>query len=111
LDNLLFIANYEAILKERKIKKGDFYAACSITDAAVSQWRKNKNHPAMKTINRIAEYLNVSVYSLIGEDTKKEPVPISENELDLRLVELLTSLTPDEMRQVDAFVQGLLASR
>ena len=45
------------------------------------------------------------------EDVKKESAPISENELDLRLIEMLTSLTPDEMRQVDAFVQGLLAAR
>ena len=64
-----------------------------------------------KNLLAVANYFGVSVDYLTGNETKKEPVPISENELDLRLIELLTSLTPDEMRQVDAFVQGLLAAR
>ena len=64
------------------------------------------------TLSKIASYFGISIDYLHGnEDIKKEPVPISENELDLRLIEMLTSLTPDEMRQVDAFVQGLLAAR
>lgn len=63
------------------------------------------------TLAKLAPYFNVSMDYLLGIETKKEPVPISENELDLRLIEMLTSLTPDEMRQVDAFVQGLLAAR
>lgn len=87
MDNLLFIANYEAILRERKIKKGDFYAACSITDAAVSQWRKNKNNPAMTTIKRIADFLDVPVYVLMGEETKKEPAT-NGDELDETTKEL-----------------------
>ena len=107
MDNLLFIANYEAILRERKIKKGDFYAACSITDAAVSQWRKNKNHPAMKTINRIAEYLDVPVYSLIGEETKKEPATLASDKLPVEFY----SLSESEQKQVKDYISFLLSQR
>ena len=76
-----------------------FYKDCKITDAAVSQWRKNKNKPAMTTITRIAEYLNVSPeYLLIGEETKKEPTSISESELkysDIDLLEAFKRADPD----------------
>jgi transcriptional regulator with XRE-family HTH domain len=79
--------------------------------SSVTQWKKGST-PRPAALRKIADFFGVSVDDfLMGEETKKEPVPISENELDLRLIELLTALTPDEMRQVDAFVQGLLASR
>lgn len=42
---------------------------------------------------------------------KKAPTETSERELDMSLIKRLVQLTPDEMEKVDAFVQGLLASR
>lgn len=45
------------------------------------------------------------------QGTKKAPTETSERELDMSLIKRLVQLTPDEMEKVDAFVQGLLASR
>lgn len=42
---------------------------------------------------------------------KKALTKTSERELDMSLIKRLVQLTPDEMEKVDAFVQGLLASR
>lgn len=71
MDTLAFISRYEAILKDRKIPKMQFYRDCDITDAAVSQWRKGKTKPAMTTISKIAEYLGVTAeYLLTGEGQK-----------------------------------------
>lgn len=36
---------------------------------------------------------------------------VSSPSLDADLIQRLTSLTPEEQQKVDAFVQGLLASR
>ncbi len=78
LDNLSFIARYEAILKAKKIPKGVFYQDCGITDAAVSQWRKGKTAPSMKSIDRIAEYLSVTAEYLLTGLGEKEKAPTSE---------------------------------
>lgn len=76
MDTLDFISRYEAILRDKKIPKMKFYKDCEISDAAVSQWRKKKTKPAMTTISRIAEYLNVSVGHLMGtEQNEKSPAP------------------------------------
>ena len=76
MDTLAFISRYEAILKEKKILKMQFYKDCGITDAAVSQWRTKKTKPAMTTISRIADYLGVSVGYLLGSEQKeKTPTP------------------------------------
>lgn len=48
----------------------------------------------------------------IGADNNKKTSPLpSENELDAELISRLMQLTPEEEKQADAFVQGLLASR
>ena len=60
MDNLAFISRYEAILREKQISKGALYTACGISDAAVSQWRKGKTAPSMKSIGRIADFLGVT---------------------------------------------------
>lgn len=78
MDALAFISRYEAILKARKIPKMQFYKDCSISDAAVSQWRKGKTKPAMTTINRISDYLGISVSYLLGGATTEDGVIFSD---------------------------------
>lgn len=74
MDNLAFISRYEAILREKQISKGTLYEACGISDAAVSQWRKGKTAPSMKSIGRIADFLGVTPeYLLTGVETENAP--------------------------------------
>ena len=75
-------------------------------------------------IAKLAEVFDVSPTWLITETiptgkpkiglqhfagVKKEPIP--EDKLDLELLKRLMMLTPEELQKVDAFVQGILASR
>lgn len=85
-------------------------------------------------IDEIAKVLNVRPSWLLGYDTpmvsidpkkhkvkiglqhfagpkENEPVTLSHDELDMELIKRLMQLTPEELQKVDAFVQGLLASR
>ena len=98
-----FMERYEKILKERNIPKKDFYAACGFTDAAASQWRHRKNAPSMKTIERIAEYLNVSTeYLLTGwQEENKTPAPGEGsgqaqpmNDMERHLIQIARDLDP-----------------
>lgn len=88
----------------------------------ISQWNINYTKSYTKYIPQIAAYFHVSTDYLLGntddptppveaERAKKALTEISERELDMSLIKRLVQLTPDEMEKVDAFVQGLLASR
>lgn len=69
--------------------------------------------PKLPALMSIASALNTSVDYLVygkSQENEKKPAPIG-NELDAELLKKLMSLTPDEIAKVDAFVQGLLASR
>ena len=103
-----------------------------LSKPTVNRW-KNGSTPTDATAMRIAEYFGVSIQELTGEGTlgdiayevcrdqglvdspfekeKKSPADNSEELLNNEIIERIISLTPAELEKVDAFVQGLLASR
>ena len=60
-------------------------------------------------IQKIAEALDVYPVDLVVWEEEK-PV-LNEDELDDELIRRLMLLTPEEIEKVDAFVQGILATR
>ena len=104
----------------------------NISKSIISRWKKGGG-AADATAMKIAEYFGISVQELTGEadlgdllyetardeeliespfkEKEKPSAEISEELLDKRIIERLISLTPEELQKVDAFVQGLLASR
>lgn len=102
----------------------------------VSEWKRNSNLPSPEEAVYICILLQTTPDEILlhegetEEETakcqkdialvrdlldqhgaKKAPTETSERELDMSLIKRLVQLTPDEMEKVDAFVQGLLASR
>lgn len=85
----------------------------SLTDLKMGR----KQSLSATTLLKISTYLDVSVGYLLGtEDSPgvKKDAPTGnadERDLDASLVRRLVQLTPEEKEKVDAFVQGILASR
>lgn len=105
----------------KKGKNGaDLSRALGLSNSIYSQWNTRKTKPSNARLPAIAEYLGVSVEDIMPDDVaapvasegaKKALTKTGERELDMSLIKRLVQLTPDEMEKVDAFVQGLLASR
>lgn len=89
-------------------------AAIGVTESTYCGYETGKRSPDPRKISALAKVFDVSGDFLLDtgfEETKKEPAPETGNELDEDLVQRLMRLTPEELSKVDAFVQGLLASR
>lgn len=94
-----------------------------IPRSTVADWKSGKSKSYRRYLHEIAEIYNVSVEWLRGETDEKTPqellfgnsktplVYVDEEALNAELISRLISLTPEEQKQVDAFVQGLLANR
>lgn len=78
---------------------------------------KNGKKTSLHRVELLATYLGVNASQLLGEPEpdKKEKGPESisaiEAARDETLINLLTQLSPEEFSRVDAFVQGMIASR
>lgn len=88
----------------------DVAALLGIDRTTYAKYESGASEPNYETLLKLAEIFGVSTDYILGRDEKK-PAPISESELDAELIERLCNLTPEEKAKVDAFVQGLLASR
>ena len=94
----------------KKMLQKDVAALLGIDRTPYVKYESGSSEPNYETLLKLAEIFGVSTDYILGRDEKK-PAPISESELDAELIERLCNLTPEEKAKVDAFVQGLLASR
>lgn len=106
----MFFAVYSKLCVEEGKSPNGVAKLLGFPSSSVTQWKKGST-PRPAALQKIAEYFNVSVAFLLGSEQKEKPIANSDEQLDAELIMRLCQLTPDEIQKVDAFVQGLLASR
>ena len=77
----------------------------------VSMWINGSSTSDNGKLHEISAKYGVSVEWLRGETDEKEKPALKESELDSELINRLCQLSKEELEKVDAFVQGILASR
>lgn len=109
MDREILVKNIKIFCEKKGIKPT---AACRESGAGrsfMSNLEGNGSIPSVEKIQLLANYLGVTTSELLGEEPRIADIP--ESELNEPLISKLVSLTPEEMEKVDAFVQGLIASR
>lgn len=104
----VFYYNYVNLCNKRGISPSAAAEDMGFKRSVVTRWSKG-TQPRTATLQKIATYFDVSVDTLT--DTKEPATQTGDGSLDEELIARLLLLTPEEQKQVDAFVQGLLASR
>jgi transcriptional regulator with XRE-family HTH domain len=114
-----FAQNFCFCMEQRGYSAYRLAKILGVSNQGVLNWLDGGNVPHKKTRQKIAEHFGITLAELDGnelpvlppEGAKKALTKTGERELDMSLIKRLVQLTPDEMEKVDAFVQGLLASR
>lgn len=90
-----------------------FAKVLNINNSTLCQYENGDRVPSDDIKIRIADHFGVSLDYLLGRTDQKDmpPTVIDEGRLDAELIERLALLTPEEQSKVDAFVQGMIASR
>ena len=129
------------LIDERYQEQRDFAEEIGVSASIVSEWRRRKSASFHKRLPQIAEVLGTTVeYLVTGQDstapiihwlntprkivgtdgntgnlrqqvTENNLSSLSADEIDRILREALGGLTPEELIQVRAFSQGLVAAR
>lgn len=60
MSGLEIVEKIEAVLKEKGMKKGEFYSLCEVSSASLSQWRLGRHLPEHSTLMRINERLGTN---------------------------------------------------
>ena len=104
----IFAKNLKRIMEQNGKSRVDVCSDLGFSYYTFSDWINAKKYPRIDKIEMLALYFGVLKSDLIEE---KPSADNSEELLDNEIIERLISLTPAELEKVDAFVQGLLASR
>lgn len=114
------IEKINALLLQQGKTGAEMSRDLGLSNSAYSLWNTGSTNPSKKNLKRIADYFGVNVTDVVDdlEPGKEKPATISDGQekneeelLDIELMHRLTMLSPDELSRVDAFVQGILASR
>lgn len=112
MNNSQELANLiKSIAKAKKIPIGKMLSECGLSVNTLSSMQSGGYYPRLEAVAKIAEYLDCSIDYLLGKTTNPSIVSDEEVALNSELISRLVLLSPEELMKVDAFVQGLLASR
>ena len=101
----------KSLRKKKGMSQAQIAIKLGITQGAVSQWEKGITQPGADQLLALSKLFGVSVFELKGIDEPKEQKePATAGGLDDRLVEMLVSLSPDQVQRVQDFVAGMKAS-
>lgn len=116
-------------LRELRLENGyksqqDLAKVLFVNQTAVSQWERGITIPTAQTLIKLSKMYGVSIDYILGtsnerllpdDEPKEKPLTNTDEgqmeALDAEIIGRLVSLTPEEMGKVDAFVQGMIASR
>ena len=105
-----------ALRKKHNWKQKEVADMLGIHVTTYTKYETGKSSPNRDMLIKLAEVFGVSIDYLLevtSNANKKEmpPTAIDEGQLDAEIIGRLVSLTPEELGKVDAFVQGMIASR
>ena len=104
-----FVESLERILKEKNISKKQMLSDLNLAINSFVNWKKRGNTPNGETLSKIAEYLNVSISDLLGEEketslTVKGDGGIIENVLNT----IVSHLDENQQQDVLKYAEKLL---
>ncbi len=90
---------------DRKITQNELACMLGITQQAVARWENGKSEPDAANLNWLANYYQVSVDYLLGNDTTKRTPPLSIEQKNL--LRDFESLTADGRNMIIGMLNSL----
>lgn len=60
------------IIKEKAYKKADLARLLNINTSVIATWEKRGTNPPAEYLTRICDFLNISIYELLGVENKNK---------------------------------------
>lgn len=106
---LKFAQNLKNIMQKRKKTQSDLVKDLSFRQATVSDWLNGKKYPRMDKVEKLANYLGVSINELLMQSVSEPPVPtIQLTDQEKSMIKKYRQLNADGKLVIDNQIDFLL---
>ena len=99
---LKFAQNLKNIMQKRNKTQSDLVKDLSFRQATVSDWLNGKKYPRMDKVEKLANYLGVSINELLMQSVSEPPVPtIQLTAQEKSMIKKYRQLNADGKSRVD----------
>lgn len=96
---------FEQLCQKHNLTSYKVSKMANVTQTALSNWKNGKSEPSAKTLQKLADFFNVSVdYLLTGEEPKQEPSLLTRR--DKKQIEEILSDTESLLKQDGLMFDG-----
>ncbi len=97
---MLFIERLSELLKEKGVTANKMSKDLGLGNAAFSNWKARGTLPNGETLEKIADYFNVSTDYLLGRETPE----VDRSAAMLQNANVLDELPPEALEDIDEFI-------
>lgn len=106
---LKFAQNLKIIMQKRNKTQSDLVKDLSFRQATVSDWLNGKKYPRMDKVEKLANYLGVSINELLMQSVSEPPVPaIQLTDQEKSLIKKYRQLNADGKLVIDNQIDFML---
>lgn len=106
---LKFAQNLKNIMQKRNKTQSDLVKDLSFRQATVSDWLNGKKYPRMDKVEKLANYLGVSINELLMQSVSEPPVPALElTDQEKTMIKKYRQLNADGKLVIDNQIDFLL---
>ena len=99
---LKFAQNLKIIMQKRNKTQSDLVKDLSFRQATVSDWLNGKKYPRMDKVEKLANYLGVSINELLMQSVSEPPIPeIQLTDQEKSMIKKYRQLNTDGKNRVD----------
>lgn len=99
---LKFAQNLKNIMQKRNKTQSDLVKDLSFRQATVSDWLNGKKYPRMDKVEKLANYLGVSINELLMQSVSEPPIPeIQLTDQEKTMIKKYRQLNADGKSRVD----------
>lgn len=99
---LKFAQNLKNIMQKRNKTQSDLVKDLSFRQATVSDWLNGKKYPRMDKVEKLANYLGVSINELLMQSVSEPPIPeIQLTDQEKSMIKKYRQLNTDGKNRVD----------
>ncbi len=105
----MFYENFLALCNKKGIKPSRVASETGFNKSSITNWKKNGYTPKNEILVKIADYFEITVDELLGNEKKTADNDSLKSEV-MEIAEKLNNLPQDKLNMIKAYLAGLTAT-